>query len=56
MSQNIFLPLITPIIGNKKTVSPFPSDIKRSIMLIKSLMEQGRFKAVVDRVFPLGDF
>ena len=57
MAQNVFLPLITPIIkpmiGNKKTVSPFPTDTRRSVLLIKKLIEQGKFKAVIDRKYPL---
>jgi len=57
MAQNVFLPLITPIIkpmiGNKKTVSPFPTDIKGSLRLIKDLIEQGKFKTVIDRKYPL---
>jgi len=57
MAQNIFLPLITPIIkpaiGNKKTIFPTPVNIRRSLLLIKDLMEQSKFKAVIDRVFPL---
>ena len=52
MAQNVFLPLITPIIkpmiGNKKTVSPIPTDIRRSILLIKKLIEEGKFKAVIE--------
>jgi len=57
MAQNVFLPLITPIIkpmiGNKKTVFPIPTDIRRSILLIKKLIEEGKFKAVIDRKYPL---
>ena len=57
MAQNIFLPLITPIIkpmiGNKKTIFPRPTDIRGSILLIKKLIEQGKFKAVIDRKYPL---
>jgi len=57
MAQNIFLPLITPIIkpiiGNKKTVFPIPTDCRGSLILIKKLMEQGKFKAVIDRKYPL---
>jgi len=53
MAQNVFLPLITPIIkpmiGNKKTVFPIPIDIRGSILLIKKLIEQEKFKAVIDR-------
>jgi NADPH:quinone reductase-like Zn-dependent oxidoreductase len=57
MAQNVFLPLITPIIkpmiGNKKTIFPVPTDIKGSILLIKKLIEEGNFKAVIDRKYPL---
>jgi NADPH:quinone reductase-like Zn-dependent oxidoreductase len=57
MAQNVFLPLITPIIkpliGNKKTVFPIPTDIGGSLLLIKKLIENGKFKAVIDRTYPL---
>ncbi len=57
MAQNVFLPLITPImksiIGNKKTIFPLPTDIRKSVLLIRKLMEQGNFKAVIDRKYPL---
>jgi NADPH:quinone reductase-like Zn-dependent oxidoreductase len=55
MAQNIYLPLITPIIksliGNKKTVAPFPVDIRGSLLLIKQLIETGKFKTVIDREY-----
>ena len=57
MAQNVFLPLITPIIKpmirNKKTIFPVPTDIKGSVLLIKKLIEEGKFKAVIDRKYPL---
>jgi NADPH:quinone reductase-like Zn-dependent oxidoreductase len=57
LAQNIFLPSITPLVkpllGNKITVSPFPSDIKRTVLLVKNLIEQGKFKAVIDRKYTL---
>ena len=57
MAQNIFLPLITPIIkpmiGNKKTIFPFPTDRKGSVLLVKKLMEEGKFRAVIDRKYPM---
>ncbi|HMK03178.1 MAG TPA: NAD(P)-dependent alcohol dehydrogenase [Ferruginibacter sp.] len=52
MAENIFLALIAPIMGSKKVIFPIPKDIKASIALIKRLMEEGRFKAVTDRVYP----
>ena len=30
-----------------------PTDIRGSLLLIKSLIEQGKFSAVIDREFPL---
>jgi len=57
MAQNLVLPLITPVIkpllGAKKAVSPTPSDIRGSMLLIKNLIEQGKFKTVIDRKYPL---
>jgi len=57
MAQNIFLPVITPLIkillDNKKAIFPMPADIRASIVLIKRLIEQGKFKAVIDRKYPL---
>lgn len=55
--QNTILPLITPIIepllGNKKTLFPMPSDTRGNVIFIKKLMEEDRFKAVIDREYPL---
>ena len=57
LAQNIFLPLITPIIkpliGHKKTVSPFPAGCREFILFIKKLIEQGKFTSVIDRQYPL---
>lgn len=60
MAQNLFLALYTPLIaslpGNrsgKKVIFPVPTDIKRSVLLIKKLSEEGHFKAVIDKKYPL---
>ena len=57
MAQNIFLPLITsiikPMIGNKKTLFPNPMDAQISVLFIKRLIEEGKFKTVIDRKYPL---
>ena len=57
MAQNIFLPIITPITSKlpgqsgKKTIFPMPVDVKGSLLLIKKLIEEGKFKAVIDREY-----
>ncbi len=53
MAQNVFLALIAPIIGNKKVIFPVPTDCRGSILFIKKLIEKGKFKAVIDRKYPL---
>ena len=52
-AQNIFLPIITPILGGKKTAFPIPTDIRRTLVLIKKLIEEEKFKTVIDRKYPL---
>ncbi len=53
MAQNLFFALVTPVIGNKKVRFPLPVDCKRSVLFIKKLIEEGKFKAVIDRKYPL---
>ncbi|MBL4734663.1 MAG: zinc-binding dehydrogenase, partial [Flavobacteriales bacterium] len=51
--QNPFLALITPLAGGKKVIFPIPWDSKRSVLLVKKLSEEGNYKAVIDRTYPL---
>jgi NADPH:quinone reductase-like Zn-dependent oxidoreductase len=53
MVQNPFLALITPMAGGKKVIFPIPSNCRRSVLLIKKLSEEGKFKVVIDRKYPL---
>ncbi len=53
MAQNIFLALTTPILCSKKVKFPIPTDCRGSILFIKQLIEDGKFKAVIDREYPL---
>lgn len=57
LAQNIFLPLVTPVIspllGRRKTAFPIPVDIPGSLALVKGLIEKGQFTAVIDRTYSL---
>ena len=61
MVQNLFFSLISAIFGSlpgqagKKVKFPYPPNIRRSVLLIKKLMEEGKFKPVIDRSYPLGE-
>ena len=59
MWQNLILPLVTgvisPLLGGKKTIFPTPKNIQGSLLLVKELMEQRKFKAVIDSEYPLKD-
>jgi hypothetical protein len=37
----------------QKVIFPLPSDCKGSILFVKKLIEKGKFKAVIDRKYPL---
>ncbi len=51
-SQNIFLALLTPLFGGRKVLFPIPKDTKEDIEFIKELMVKGKYKAVIDRIYP----
>ncbi len=58
LAQNLFFALRDlifsklPILQNrKKVIFPYPSDIHKSMKLIKELMEQGKFTPVIDRSY-----
>jgi NADPH:quinone reductase-like Zn-dependent oxidoreductase len=51
--QNIFLALLTPIIGGKKVMLPIPKDSKEDIIFFKELIEAGKYEPVIDRHYPL---
>lgn len=52
LSQNVFLALLTPLFGGKKVLFPIPKDSKGDVVFIKELMESGKYKAVIDRIYP----
>jgi NADPH:quinone reductase-like Zn-dependent oxidoreductase len=53
LAQNIFLALFTPLFGGKLVRFPIPSDNQKDMIFFKELIENGHYKAVIDRKYPL---
>lgn len=51
--QNPFLAMWTSKFGDKKVLFPIPKDDKNDILFLKDLMENGEFKPIIDRCYPL---
>lgn len=54
MSQNIFLALITPVLGGKKVLFPIPTIKQKDVVFLKELVEAKKYKPVIDRHYTLG--
>ncbi len=52
-SQNIFLALITPLLGGKKVIFPIPTITKEDVVFLKELVENNTYKPVIDRRYTL---
>jgi NADPH:quinone reductase-like Zn-dependent oxidoreductase len=54
--QNLILALWTSRIADKKVLFPIPPHYtKKNVLLLKGLIEAGRYRAVIDRRYPLED-
>jgi NADPH:quinone reductase-like Zn-dependent oxidoreductase len=53
--QNPFLALWTSGIGDKKVLFPIPRYTKKDVLFLKELIEAGKYRAVIDRRYPLED-
>ncbi len=53
LAQNPLLSLWTPGIGGKRIKFPIPKVNKKDVCFFKELVEAGKYKAVIDRRYPL---
>ncbi len=50
---NLFLVMITPLLGGKKVFFSFPQKIAEGLTFIRDLIEKGSFRPIIDRKYPL---
>jgi len=51
--ENIYLALLTPLLGGKRLLFPLPTISKSDVELLRDLAEAGKFKPVIDRTYSL---
>lgn len=54
LAQNLFLTLWTSLFCSNKVKFPIPKDSKKDIEFFRELIEAGKYKAVIDRRYSLG--
>jgi NADPH:quinone reductase-like Zn-dependent oxidoreductase len=45
--------MTTPFLGGKKVLFPIPTISQEDVIFLKNLAEQGSFKPLIDRSYPL---
>jgi NADPH:quinone reductase-like Zn-dependent oxidoreductase len=45
--------MLTSLFGGKKVKFPLPKETKEQIVLFKKIIEAGKYRAVIDRTYPL---
>jgi NADPH:quinone reductase-like Zn-dependent oxidoreductase len=53
--RNLVLAPLTARFGGKRVVFPIPRYTKKDVLWLKELIEAGRYRAVIDRCYPLED-
>jgi NADPH:quinone reductase-like Zn-dependent oxidoreductase len=54
-NENPFLVIWTSIFGSKKVIFPIPRDSKEDMLFLKGLLEDGKFKPLIDRSYALDE-
>jgi NADPH:quinone reductase-like Zn-dependent oxidoreductase len=54
-AENLFLPLLTPLLGKRRVRFPYPSDVSGFLGFMNDLAGSGRFRPVIDRTYGLDD-
>jgi NADPH:quinone reductase-like Zn-dependent oxidoreductase len=54
-AENLYLALLTPVLGGKRVRFPLPVDTKGSLSLVRGLLEQRKFRPVIDRTYRLDE-
>jgi len=52
---NVFLALLTPILGGKKVLFPIPFIHKEDVLFLKNLVEQNQFKPILDKSYSFNE-
>ena len=53
--QNLWLVAMTRPIGSRRVLIPIPRYTQENVLLIKQLLAEGRYRAVIDRRYPLDE-
>jgi NADPH:quinone reductase-like Zn-dependent oxidoreductase len=53
--ENIFYALFTSFIGTKRVLFPMPTINKEDVVFLKDLVENKKFKPIIDRIFAMED-
>ncbi len=53
LGQNLFLARLPSVFASRKVIFPIPKERKDDMLFFKELIEAGKFRAVIDRCYPL---